>query len=47
MTDALLCRNSVVGIIIDYVFMKTLLILKKRASKIRIQNSGLLITTVV
>ena len=38
MTDTLLCRNFVVGIIIDCVFMKTLLILQKRAIKIGAPN---------
>ena len=37
----------VVGMIIDYVFIKTLLILKKKAVKIGAQNSGLLMTAVV
>ena len=37
----------VVGMIIDYVFMKTLPVLKKRGIKLGPQISGLLITIVV
>ena len=37
----------VVGMIINYVFIKTLPMLKKSAIKIGPQTSGLLITTVV
>ena len=50
MTDALLRHNSCgwyIYIIIDYVFMKTLPVLKKRAIKIGAPNFRLLITTVV
>ena len=42
------CIVILVGaIIIDNVYMKTLLILKKKGYKIGAQNSGFLITTVV
>ena len=36
----------VVGIIVNYVFMKTLLILKQKSYKIGVPEFGLLITTI-